>query len=326
MDFDNLVAFLSRHQKLILTAHETPDGDAIGSEMAMASALRTMGKTVLVCNADPTPETFAFLDPTKEILVLDSPELLPQPLADYALLILDVGDPNNIAQVADWVLPAVSEHFYIDHHESDGWDPLSSYVERDASSTSEILLGLFDRLGVALDRATAEALYVGIVYDTGSFVYPKTSARTLRAAARLVEAGVQPSEVYTRVYECKTISFLVLQARVQATMEFEFDRRVAIQTMTRQTILDSGSTYEEGQQLINIPLSALEVRVSIFFKENLSGLARCSLRSKGDIDVSAIARFHKGGGHRTAAGFKLSLPLEETKAKVLQQLRRYFQP
>jgi phosphoesterase RecJ-like protein len=181
------------------------------------------------------------------------------------------------------------------------------------------------KLGADIDRHAAEAMFLGIVYDTGSFAYPKTTAVTFQTAFDLVKRGVRPYDIHTRLYENKTVSFLVLQAKVLATLEFRFDQRVAIQRMTRETILQSGSAYEEGQPLINLPMSAEVVKVSIFFKENMEGLMRCSLRSKGNIDVAEIARRYSGGGHRTAAGFKLSSPLELVLEEVLQHLRHYFE-
>jgi len=324
MAFEHLAAFLRRHDRFIITAHETPDGDAIGSEMAMLRALRSLGKSATVLNADPAPANLEFLDPGREIALLSDPAALPPDLADQALLVLDVADPGNIGAVSRVVLPRVGDYFYVDHHEISGWDPRHNYVDRDASSTCEILYSLCRELGVTIDLEIARPLYVGIVYDTGSFVYPKTTALTFEIARRLVETGVSPNDVYGRIYECRTISYLKLQARVLATLEFHYDQGVAIQTMTRDTIRESGSAYEEGQTLINIPLSAEKVKVSIFFKENLEGLLRCSLRSKGDIDVAAIASSYQGGGHRTAAGFKLDRPLEETRTEVLQKLAVYF--
>jgi phosphoesterase RecJ-like protein len=324
MGFEHLARFLRRHDRFVITAHETPDGDAIGSEVAALRALRRMGKRAVIVNADPSPFNFAFLDPGSETVVLAHAGKLPDDLAESALLVLDVADPTNIGAVSSLVLPRVRDFFYVDHHEITGLDPRHNYVDRDASSTCEILYRLFAELGLAIDYEIAQPLFVGIVYDTGSFVYPKTTASTFGIAQRLVEAGISPNEIYSRIYECRTISFLKLQARVLATLEFHYGYGVAVQTMTAETIRESGSAYEEAQTLINTPLSAEKVKVSLFFKENLEGLVRCSLRSKGDIDVAAIASDYRGGGHRTAAGFKLDRPLEVVKPEVLQKLAVYF--
>jgi phosphoesterase RecJ-like protein len=323
-DFQPIIDFIARHDRFIITAHETPDGDAIGSECAMARALVQLGRTVLVLNADPTPRKFRFVDVDGLVQVLEGPGQLPPDLEVWALLMLDTNDVRNIGQVADLVLPRVREHFIIDHHENEGDLLAGNFVQKSASSTAEILHPLFAALGVTIDYPIALALYTAIVYDTGSFIYPKTTALTFEIARDLVERGVEPNVVYANVYESNSISALVLQARVLATLELAHGNHVALLVMCREMITESGGIYEEADGLINIPLKSEDIRVSVFFKENLEGLMRCSLRSKGAIDVAEIAQRFGGGGHRTAAGFKCRDPLEETRRAVLAMLAKYF--
>ena len=320
------IDFLERTSRFIITAHETPDGDAIGSECAMLRALRSMGKEAIILNADPTPRKLAYLDGDGVVGVLENEAKLPADIAEYSLLMLDTNDIHNIGQVAVLVLPRVREHYIIDHHERDRDDVLGgNFIQKGASSTCEIIYQLLRQMGVQIDLAIAQALYTGIVYDTGCFIYPKTTALTFEIARDLVALGVQPNFVYARLYESNSISALVLQSRVLATLELEYSDRVSILTMRRQMILDSGANYEEADQLINIPLKSEDVRVSVFFKENLEGLLRCSLRSKGNINVAEIAQRFEGGGHKTAAGFKCHESLEATKKIILDDLRKYFQ-
>jgi phosphoesterase RecJ-like protein len=317
--------FLTRTRRFIITAHETPDGDAIGSECAMLRALRSLGKDALILNADPTPRKFAYLDADSIVGVLEHEGQLPAELDQYSLLMLDTNDVHNIGQVGTLVLPRVKEHFIIDHHEHDKDDMLGgNFIQKGASSTCEIVYQLLRELNVPVDLPIAQALYTGIVYDTGCFIYPKTTALTFEIARDLVATGVQPNFVYAKLYESNSISALVLQSRVLSTLELKYSDRVAILTMRRQMILDSGANYEEADQLINIPLKSEDVRVSVFFKENLEGLLRCSLRSKGNINVAEIAQHFGGGGHKTAAGFKCREPLDATKDFILHELRKYF--
>ena len=323
-DFQPVVDFLARHDRFIITTHETPDGDAIGSECAMARALVQLGRTVLVLNADPTPRKFRFVDPDNVVQVLDGSRQLPRDLESWALLMLDVNDAQNIGQVAHLVLPRVSEHFIIDHHENEGDILAGNFVQKSASSTAEILHPLFSALGVTIDYPIALALYTAIVYDTGSFIYPKTTALTFGIARDLVERGVEPNVVYANVYESNSIPALVLHSRVLATLELELGDRVAVLVMRREMIAESGAIYEDADQFINIPLKSEDIRVSVFFKENPEGLMRCSMRSKGAIDVAEIAGRFGGGGHRTAAGFKCREPLAETRRAVLAMLAKYF--
>ena len=323
-EFQGAIDFLTRTQRFIITAHETPDGDAIGSECAMRRALRSMGKEAMILNADPTPRKFAFLDTDRVVQVLERADQLPPDLEDYSLLILDTNDVQNIGQIATLVLPRVREHFIIDHHENEE-DLLSgNLIKKNASSTSEVIYQILKEMRVEIDFATAEALYTGILFDTGCFIYPKTTALTFGIARELVVKGVEPNVVYAHVYESNSISALILHSRVLATLELVFSGHVSILTMRRQMITDSGANYEEADQLINIPLKSEDIRVSVFFKENADGLLRCSLRSKGAINVAEIAQSFGGGGHATAAGFKCRESLDATKHIVLEKLRKYF--
>ena len=324
VDFGPVIEFIGRHDRFILTVHETPDGDALGSEYALLRVLRRLGKQAQIFNADPAPEKFAFIAADGDFPVLKSADQLPADIDRYVLVILDVSDLNNIGQIASLVLPHVQRHLIIDHHEG-GEDILSgNLIQKDASSTSEILYTLFLQMGVEIDLPIAQALYTGIVFDTGSFIYPKTTALTFEIARDLVSLGVNPNQVYANVYESNSIPALVLQSRVMATLQLTLDNHVAFQTMTRDMIEETGARYEEADQIINIPLRSRDIRVSVFFKENTEGLRRCSMRSKGNIDVAAIAQKYGGGGHRTAAGFKCRLPFERMQTEILQLLQPYF--
>jgi bifunctional oligoribonuclease and PAP phosphatase NrnA len=321
---EDAVSFIRRNTRFFLTAHETPDADAIGAECATFHALKQLGKEVRIVNADPTPRIFRFIDSSGSVEVLDDSFDNTQ-LENSCLLILDSNDINNIGGIRDVFLNNVDEYFIIDHHEEDGTLAKANYIRGDASSTCELLFEIFELLDVTITREMAVALYAGIVYDTGSFVYPKTSPRTFRIARILVEAGAKPNDVFTKMYESNTISSLLLQSMVLATLTLHFDDGVAVQKMTKDTLVTSGAPYEEGQTLINVPLKSESIRVSVFLKESEGGILRCSLRSKGDIDVAAIASKYNGGGHKNAAGFKTLLPLEEIETKVLEDLNQYFE-
>jgi phosphoesterase RecJ-like protein len=319
-----IIEFIEKNDKFIITSHETPDGDALGSEYAMLVALRKLGKTARILNADPAPRKFAFVDPHGEFEVLARKDQIPEDLEDYVLFILDVNDIKNIGQIATLILPRVREYFIIDHHDSETIQLSQNHIEQSASSTCEILYLLFRDLNVEIDLPMAQSLFMGIVYDTGSFVYPKTTALTFRIAHDLVGLGVDPNRTYVEVYESNSISSLVLMSKVLGTLELHYGGKVAVQTMDRDLILKSEAAYEEADQLINIPLRSADIRVSVFFKEDLEGVRRCSLRSKGDIDVAAIAQSLGGGGHKTAAGFKCKRSFEVTKVEILELLGDYF--
>ena len=322
--FSLITGFIFRNDKIILTAHETPDGDAIGSEIALFHVLVAMGKEVRIINADPAGLRYRFLDTGGHIELLDDIDTLPEHLSDWSLIILDTNDTGNIGQVSREILPFVRDFFILDHHEGGGSILTANHIESEASSTCELLYELFIEMEVDISFESAQALFTGIVYDTGSFIYPKTTAKTFNIARSLVSMGVKPNSVYSYVYESNSISSLKLQSRVLGTLEFHFNQHVAVQKMTKNMILECNANYDEADTLINIPLKSHDILVSVFFKENLEGILRCSLRSKGNIDVAAIAQEFGGGGHKTAAGFKSKIPLEDMKKKVLDRLKIYF--
>jgi len=323
-DFDSLSHFIKSHDKFILTVHETPDGDALGSECAMLMMLEKLDKKVLLFNADPSPEKYLYLQGADRITILKSEAQLPKDIEEYVLLILDTNDIHNIGQVADLLLDRVQEYFIVDHHESDEDIILDNHIEEAASSTCEILYQLAQVLAIPVDLPFATALFTGIMYDTGSFIYPKTSTRTFEIAHSLMKSGVIPNYIYRKIYESNSISALRLQSQVLSTLELFFDQQVATQTMTREMIAACGAKYEEADTLINIPLKSERILVSIFFKENEEGILRCSLRSKDEINVAEIAQLYGGGGHKTAAGFKSIWPLDTIKQKVLDMFVKYF--
>ena len=319
MNFPQFRRLLEKYQEFVITCHETPDGDAIGSEIALYHALLSRGKQVRIVNSDPVPDKYSYLYEPGTVEIVGEKDDIP--IGSSALIILDTNDIHNIGLVAARLLPGAAEYFIIDHHESGSDITTGRVIEVEASSTCEILYKIFIDLGIEISLPAAIALYTGIIYDTGCFVYPKTTAFTFSAAAHLVRIGADPYRLYSAIYESNSISSLMLHSKVLATLELLFDNRVALQTMLKETILEANADYEEADTIINFPLRSEQVRVSVFFKENLEGLLRCSLRSKGNINVSLIAQKFGGGGHKTAAGFKSPYPLQEIKKLVTEELK-----
>ena len=306
--------FLDRHSSVILTTHHPADADGLGAEKALAFIAGTMGKQARIVNSGPVPESFRFMDPGKKIEALDeAKEALP---GGSGLLILDTTDEYNIGSIKDF-LPSAAEVLVIDHHEPAPFCAFKGLVDNKASSTCELAVELAQARGIKLSAESAMAAYAGIVYDTGFFSYSKTTVRTFRAALALVEAGVNPYNVYRELSESGTIGALRLQKIVLSTLEISADGRVAVQVLRKEMLEKSGARFEDAENFINIPLKAKSVEVSVLVKENKEGQIRCSLRSKGKINVSRIAQTQGGGGHVSAAGFRSSRSMEETITNIL---------
>ncbi|MDR1099308.1 MAG: bifunctional oligoribonuclease/PAP phosphatase NrnA [Treponema sp.] len=308
--------FLSRHESFILTTHDNADADGLGAELVCDRILREKGKTVHILNTEKIANRFVFMDPGGRVAAWDQVKYgeLPE---KSALLILDTSDEYHIGCIRD-LIGRVRETFVIDHHEPSQFSTLSGLTDSTASSTCEIAVELLQAAGLSLDRDTAAAAFAGLSYDTGSFAYIKTTARSFRAALFLIEAGVQPYEVYRELNESASTETLLLRQLIISTMKIHAQGRIAGLILRKEFLESTGANIEDAEAFINIPLMAKKIVVSIMIKENREGNIRCSLRSKGAVNVSKIAQQFGGGGHVTAAGFRSKLGIAETLRQVLE--------
>jgi len=319
----SLADYLKGHDNYIVTSHEAPDGDAIGSEIAFFKMIRKLGKKAVILNSDRTEDKYQFLDTEQDIHHIKDPEALPDNIADCILIVLDT-EPGNIGWLQSHLLQDVKEIITIDHHDYEIFSGCSFYIKPRASSTSEIVFDLMEKLGVSMDLSIANALFTGIVYDTGSFKYPKTSARTLEIGSKLISHGIEPYKIHSRLHESKSTEFLLLQRQIIKTLKLHFNQSVAVQVMTREMLELTGGSYEEAQEIVDYPLQSEQVRVSIFMKEDETGKKRCSIRTKGEVDCTILARHFHGGGHKTAAGFSVNEDFDSMIVKVLDRLKPFF--
>jgi phosphoesterase RecJ-like protein len=311
--------FIADNACFVLTTHDTPDADGIGAEIAMAAILRTLGKEVRILNASAIPERFGFMD-SRNIAGVWDPEKHRDIPGGSALIILDTSDEFHTGAMKE-IIPQFQAVMTIDHHEPAPHTTLDGYFDSSAAATSEIIMEIAGHLNIPLDRESAEAVYAGISYDSGSFAYSKTTARTFKAAQTLVEAGVNPYEIYGKLNENFSTASLLLQRQVLAGLTLHCGGRVAVQILRREDLVSTGASFEDAESFINIPMKSREVLVSIMVKENAEGKTRCSLRSKGLVNVSKIAQQFSGGGHALAAGFRSDLSIEETLAGVLEKVK-----
>ncbi len=318
MNIAEVAAFLSSRDDFILSSHESPDADGLGAEFALANALSSIGKHVMIVNAERYSDAYGFIDQSGIIKSLSEVEIDDDAVRRSVSVLLDTNDVMYTGDVADRIIAKADCVLIIDHHEIKGQVDATVCSLPTYSSTCEMVYRIAIELGYDISRDSALALFAGIVFDTGSFSYSKTGPGTFEAALDLVRHGANPSTIHSALYESAAISALLLRKDVLSTLELYSEDRIAVQTMTSAILEASGSTYQDAEGLINVPLQAASVEVSIFFKENEEGTLRCSLRSKGVINVAQIAQSFGGGGHKSAAGFKSPYPLETIKARVLE--------
>ena len=320
MNIDEAAGFFRDHDNYILTSHESPDADGLGAEYALARGLIALGKQCRVINAEKHSIKYDFIDQKSIIKTLAESCLGDEDLSGITVVLVDTNDIHFTGTMANLVLDRVGRIFIFDHHEALVSPCEESCSITSASSTCEMAYQVLVKMGAPITEDMAMALLAGIVYDTGSFAWAKTSTETFAAALELTRKGARPAAIHTALYESSSISVLLLRKEVLATLELYHNDTIAIQTMTKKTLAETGSSYEDGEDLINVPLMGKSVQVSMLFKENPEGVLRCSMRAKGLVNVAHIAQSFGGGGHRLASGFKSPYPLETIKAKVLEIL------
>jgi phosphoesterase RecJ-like protein len=315
--------FIDKNARFVLATHDAPDADGIGAELVLALILEGLGKEASILNASAVPERFRFMDPLNKAGVWDSEQHGGLP-GQSVLIILDTSDEFHTGAIKD-IIPLFRETMVIDHHELNPHSTLRGYIDPGAAATCEMVVELAAHFNQTLDSATAMAAFAGLSYDSGSFAYSKTTARTFKAAQTLVEAGALPYEIHGALNESNSTASLLLQGRIVAGLTLHYGGRAAVMTLRREDLAATGALFEDAESFVNIPLKSKGVLVSILLKENEEGKIRCSLRSKGAVNVSKIAQWFSGGGHAQAAGFRSDATLEETMEQVLEKTREAFE-
>jgi phosphoesterase RecJ-like protein len=313
-----LLKFIGRHDFFILTTHDPADADGLGAQLVLACILRDQGKEVRIINASAKPKHFRFMDPQGEIEQWDDKEHSGLP-ERAAMVLLDTADDRTTGLMQDKVRRS-KEVFVIDHHELKEGLSYQGITDPSSASTCEMTVELAKTLGAAISADAAFAAYIGVAYDSGFFAYPKTGPRTFQAALNLFEMGVKPNEVYQRLHENASTGSLLLQKQALAGLTLHCGNRVAVQVLRLEDFAKAGAQQDETEGLVNFPMRAKEVLVSVIFKESPEGKVRCSLRSKGMVNVAKIAHEFCGGGHVNASGFKSDMAIDPLIPLTLEKI------
>jgi len=309
-DVERVSAELQARDRFLLTAHEGPDGDALGSLLGMHHLLTQLGKDSVMFLASkefPLPIEYRFL-PLEEVF-----HEAPADMADRTVVFLDCGNIDRMP--VDFLTAGGNDVINIDHHHDNTRFGDFNLVDVDASCTAEIVYDLAIGLGATITREMASALYVGLITDTGKFMYENTDAHTHRVAAALIEAGVDIDDTYRRLYEHVPIEKLRLVARALEGIQRHCGNRLVLTYITSRDYEETGAGEEMTEGVIDHLRSIDGTKVAAVVRDlgNRGQAARkVSLRSsEGDVDVSAVARKHGGGGHKRAAGFSTDLELDD---------------
>jgi len=285
-------AIRSRH-RFLLSSHSRPDGDSIGSQLAMAYALSALGKEVVAVNADPAPGPLMQFPGVADI------QIAPRVEGTFdAAIIMECGDLRRTGVEG-------LERFFvinIDHHPGNSGYGQINWFDASAAACAEMVFELVRALGVPLTVEIATHIYLAILTDTGSFHYSSISPRTFDICRDCLEAGVDPVRVARNVYDSNNMGRLKLFGAVLSAMQLDPMGHIAIVYVDHEMARAAGGTYEDTEGLINLPLTVKEILAVVFFKQAEGDEYRVSMRSKGDIDIGAVAKEFGGGGHKNAAG------------------------
>jgi phosphoesterase RecJ-like protein len=306
-----ILEIIRSHDHFVITSHVRPDGDALGSELALMLVLEAIGKRSVIVNKDPVPERFRNLPAADRIQVADH-------VGDNtsAVFVLECGSLERTG------LYGLERQFVIniDHHHSTRDYAAVNWIDENACAVGEMIYKIAKGLEVDITREMATNIYTAVVTDTGSFQFSSTTAETFRMAADLAEHGADIAGIARHVFYSNPITKVNSMTVMLNHMKVDFGGRLVWTAITRDDMVRHNCMEEDVEGLVNFPLTINGVDVAVVFRELENGCFRVSLRSKNSIDVSEIASAFGGGGHRNASGCTIPGPLENAKHVLLSRI------
>lgn len=316
---DPIVQSIKAASRILVASHKDPDGDAVGSLLAMGLALIRLGKQTTLYNASPIPAVYQFLP---RVGLIQS--RLEAPEAYDAAVILDCGDLPRVGE--RWAdVGRVPVVINVDHHISNTGFGQLQLIDGQACATAEIVVRLIRALEVPLDRDMATGIYTGILTDTGSFRFANTNASAFALSREMTDLGVDPYWVAQHVFGSYSLGRIKLLNLALNSIEISRNGRLSLMTVTRRMLAETQTQQEDVDGLINYARRIEDVRVAALIQEQTNGSTtedeggrfHVSLRSDGSVDVAALAGAFGGGGHRSAAGFQIETTLPDIKSSLL---------
>ena len=315
MTLDKIKEEIDKAESIVILTHESPDGDAVGSSLAMYQALKQMGKNVDLVIPE-YPKTFDFLPCANEIKKTGK-----ETTYDLAIA-LDCADTKRLDGFENWYHEAKVK-ISIDHHGSNTMFADYNYVDPVSPACSQILIIVLTSIGIEINKDIGECLLAGIITDTGGFKYEGVTTETFEFVADLLRIGVNVSEIYKKVLQVKTRAHFELTKVVMDRMEFFEDGRIAFTYITLKDIEDAKAEAGDHEGLVEIGRDLEGVEVAILLRETENGY-KASLRSKEYVNVSEVCSIFSGGGHIRAAGCTIPYTLEQAKEKIIDRVKTFL--
>jgi phosphoesterase RecJ-like protein len=315
---EKLLNFLKTEDGFIIATHFSPDGDALGSSLALWYALRKLGKNAALLDKDNIGDQYKFLpgqENFKTFNTLQSPEKYKN------LILIDCNDIDRVS--LDAAQADILKNKYsavIDHHESERPFGDIRWVEPHMAATGLMIFHLLKNLAVEISDEIAVNLYSAIAVDTGNFKYDNTSPEAMNAAAELVKAGAKPGILYRHLFESWRLGRFRLFMAVMNTMEIADD--IALITVTRKMFEETGTTPDDTEHFVEFPRIMSDIEVSVLFREIDDNSFKLSLRSKDDVNIAKVAEIYGGGGHKNAAGCRIKKDIVSAKAEIISHVKK----
>ena len=310
---EQIAEIINKHDNFLVITHVNPDGDAIGSLLGMYLALREMGKTAAPVLGTKFPALFEFLPGKDDVLIgLESINFDPT-----YIISLDVAAENRISPQVD-ALRETATLINVDHHPTNPGYGNINHIQRHANSTTQLVYEILEKAGHPLSIDVGKCLYTGLITDTGCFKFAGVTSKTFELAAKLLEPGVDNYEITRYLFEEFAVSRLALEKLMLERLEILLDGKLVLSHLDLEDFEEIGADLSEGENLVNRLRETRGVEVGGLITELSDSLCKVSLRSKGLIDVSAIASELGGGGHRRAAGIKASMSPQKLRIRLLE--------
>jgi len=314
LDWSPLVAFVQRHHRFLLTTHTRPDADGLGSVQAVAEALESLGKTVHRVVPSRIPPRYEFIDPKRQIEVFSG--VNERLLASDAIMVLDTGTWNQLADVGAVLKAGRAEIVVVDHHRTQDDLGAQRFVDVTAEATGRLACEIIDALELKLTPTMADNLFAALAMDTGWFRHSSTTPYTFALAGRLVAAGARPTPLYDELFEKNSLPRLLLTGRVLQRLATRADGRVVWSEVYLSDYEATGAVPPDTEDLVNYPRSLMGSDIGLLFIEQRDGTVKVSFRARR-ADVAKLAEQFGGGGHRLASGATLPGPLAVARERVL---------
>ena len=328
-NFQKALELISKSETILITAHTRLDGDACGCMAAMDALLTDLGKKVKLLLLSPPPDWYEFLFEHPNPVLGDDVSLEQLMRGQFfdpdLIMIIDTNSYSQLPEFETYLKQTEKPIMVIDHHSTaDGLGDVE-LTEKDAAATGLIILDFLKYAGFPVTEKIAEALFVAAATDTGWFQFNNTDSRIFRSCAELIDAGAEPAKIYYNLYQNYSYQRFKLMTAMFNTVELHFNGRFATQHILLSDFAQSGASHKDTENLIDECRRISTVESSALFVESKDGRFRCSLRSRGAVDVGKIAQKFGGGGHKMAAGLYLPAPLENAKKTILDEMSRQFE-